>query len=196
MKFLYSLSLGIANLVVAIIGIPILAVLLLFIPRGKESLPKAFRWWDNGETYFKPEDEPDGLLGPIYWRSKRGLLDQDKLSFGKLWWERFNWLALRNPADYFGYKIGLAVNKKLILAKSAGNSNVGDHKWSARGRYWQVVINGDGKKYWEYYRVSKYPLIEYALRIRWGWKISRYAKHRDGRVIPFVFSITPFKRLD
>lgn len=196
MRLLYSLGLGIANLVVALVGIPILAVLLLFIPRGKESLPKAFRWWDNGEAYFKAEDEPDGLLGPHYWRKKRGVEDQWAISYWKLWWERFNWLALRNPADYFGYKLGFKVVDKLTRVKSRGNENVGDHLWSDQGYFYQLVYNGNGKKYWEYYLVYKYYRSNYALRVRIGWKIGAVKRRNDGRHLPFVFSITPFKEIN
>ena len=98
MKFIkHFLIFFFVKLPIQLLGIPILAVLLLFIPKNVEYLPRLFRWWDNHERYTSGNKNDDGLSGPDYirdkWRNPTG------------WMARFNWLALRNPANYFQYCI-------------------------------------------------------------------------------------------
>lgn len=189
-----SLIYAIVHNVVAILGLPILAVVLLFIPRGSETLPKAFRWWDNGEMYYKANDEPDGLMGPDYYREARGTLDKESISYWTIYKERFIWLALRNPADYFKYTLGFTVKDKLTVLEDNGNVAVGDHEGDPSGTYKLVVKNGDHKEYWEWYTVWQYPFTDWIFRLRWGWKIRDPHDDIDGKTIPYEFSITPIKK--
>ena len=194
-RILISIAYSILHNSVAILGLPILGVTLLFVSRSSETLPKLFRLWDNGELYFKETDDPDGLMGPKYYREERGTLYKYDLPFFKVYWERFNWLALRNPADYLKYLLGPKVKDKLTVKEVSGTTNVGDHIGNDVGTYKLVVINGDGKEYWEYYTIKQYPFAngKYIFRLRLGWKIKDPSDDLEGKRIPFEFSITPIK---
>lgn len=180
-------------IILAILGIFILGIALLFIKKDKEVLPKFLRWYDNGEGYFKGADQADGLMGPDYYRKQRNIADKSKLSFLRIYCERFNWLVLRNPVNYFKYAImGLHVKDKLTLVFEDGKPHIGNDP----GLHRLIVKNGDGKEYFEWYGIFKYPFIKYGFRLRIGHKIKDISDDKDGKVIPFVFAPTPFKKLD
>jgi hypothetical protein len=125
------------KLPVQLLGIPLVAVALLFKIRDKRTcstglenqrLPKLLSWWDVGD----PIDRKYGLNGDLGYQSKQFLNSDDALREGvlynavalmydredegkwipwyKIYWARFNWLALRNPANGFQYNVlGLKV---------------------------------------------------------------------------------------
>jgi hypothetical protein len=184
----HFLTLLFVKLPVQVAGIPILAVVLLFGPRDKEYLPSAFRWWDNHERYFDGNKSDDGLSGPDYIRNK--------WSDPTGWLARFNWLALRNPANYFQHRVlGRTANVFLERVKVKGDLKVGTHDWNTRGYYYQEVLNGH-EKLWELYIVQ--PIYKkWHFRFRAGWKIGGYFSKRDpGDSLQWVFAITPLKKLD
>jgi hypothetical protein len=186
--FKHFLTLLFIKLPIQLVGIPILAVVLLFVPHEKEYLPSAFRWWDNHERYFDGNKSDDGLSGPDYIRNK--WVDPTG------WLARFNWLALRNPANYFQHSVlGRTANAFCERVKVKGDLKVGTHKWNTRGYYYQEVLNGR-EKLWELYVV--YPLYkEWHFRFRAGWKIGGHFSKRDpGDSLQWVFAITPLKKLD
>tara|TARA_R110002126_G_scaffold13516_1_gene58506 strand:+ start:268 stop:879 length:612 start_codon:yes stop_codon:yes gene_type:complete len=184
-----------------IIGIPILAVLLLFIPEDREYLPKKFRWWDNHERYTEGNIGDDSLSGSSHirneWSNPTG------------WLARFYWLALRNPVNYFQYNILGRVKKSpytLDVQRVRGFSfpsnktnpkkwlQVGTHEYNTRGWYYQEVTNGDDKL-WEFYVI--YPLFKkWHFRFRAGWKLGGfYSNKKQGDAIQWVFSMTPLKKI-
>lgn len=184
----HFLTLLFIKLPVQLAGIPILAVLLLFVPKDREYLPKLFRWWDNHERYFEGNKSDDGLSGPDYirntWAQPCG------------WLARFTWLALRNPANYFQYQVlGRIRHAQYDIIKAEGDLNVGTHEWNTRGYYYQEVLNGR-EKLWELYIV--YPLYrQWHFRLRAGWKVGgAFSKREPGDSLQWVFAITPFKKLD
>jgi len=184
----HFLTLLFIKLPVQVAGIPILAVLLLFVPRDEEKLPDAFRWWDNHERYFPGNQSDDGLSGPPEIRNR--------WSNPEGWLARFNWLALRNPANYFQHRVlGRTANSFADRVKVKGDLKVGTHEWNTRGYYYQEVLNGR-EKLWELYIVQ--PLYkQWHFRLRAGWKIGGYFSKRDpGDSLQWVFAITPFKKLD
>src|SRR5690349_2988503 len=83
-----------------LLGFIVLAVVLPFIPKDTEVLPKWLRWFDNYSGYRNEYPIGDGLSGDPDYRIRRRL-DGHK----NLYWERLNWLALRNPVNYFNYKV-------------------------------------------------------------------------------------------
>lgn len=205
MKFIkHLLVFFFIKLPVQLIGIPILAVLLLFIPKDVEYLPRLFRWWDNHERYTSGNKSDDGLSGPDYirdkWRNPTG------------WLARFNWLALRNPANYFQYfvlgaekhshyeklkQVGAYFNDvgELKYDPISSCMMVGTHTWNTRGWYYQEVLNGDDKL-WEFYMV--WPLYKkWHFRLRAGWKLGGfYSNKNTGDGIQWVLAVTPFKKLE
>lgn len=181
---------------IQIFGLIILAVVLPFIPRSAETLPKIFRWWDNNEIHVR-DDGDDGLLGPPYYREERGTTDKYAISRFKLFYERYIWLALRNPANYFQYSVlGLKITGPVKVLYDNGNVNVGTHDWSDYGTY-KLIIEHDGKEYFEYYVVKPYPFLggKYGIRFRVGWKIRNPHDDPPGKIIQWVFSINPVRRM-
>ena len=205
MRFIkHLLTFFFIKLPVQLAGIPILAILLLVVPRDREYLPRMFRWWDNHERYFEGNKSDDGLSGPDYirnkWRNPTG------------WLARFYWLALRNPANYFQYAyLGRIRNTPYrtmrvrgCVFQEDGSKNrtnpqkllsVGTHTWNRRGYYYQEVING-AETLWELYMV--WPLYKkWHFRLRMGWKLGGiYSQKKEGDGIQWVLAITPLKRLE
>lgn len=168
-----------------IIGLPILAVTLLFVPKHKETLPRFLRWFDNHELHLRPNGD-DGLSGPPKERARY----KDPTA----WWPRFRWLALRNPVNYFQYSV-LGFTVQMPCEATTESPNVGTHRWNDRGVKRNWLRNRDGKEYWEYYAVI--PLYKnWHFRARIGWKIDDKAELYDGLPVQWVFAITPLKRLD
>ena len=181
----HILILLLVKLPLQILGLPILAIALLFVPRDKEVLPKFLRWFDNYELHLR-DDGDDGLSGPHYIRSKW----KDPTG----WLARFNWLALRNPVNYFQYKV-LGFKTEGDWAAKVENPNVGTHSYNVRGVRKTELTNGDGKKYWEYYAVI--PLLKsWHFRARLGYKIGDITDLHDDEWVQWVFSVTPLKKLD
>src|SRR5690606_22399774 len=111
------------------------------------------------------------------------------------WLARFHWLAIRNPINYFQYKVlGRELSVNNSIKKIKGDLKVGTHDWNTRGYYYQEVEN-DGETLWELYVV--YPLFKnYHFRLRMGWKIGGYFSRRSpGEHMQWVLAITPFKKL-
>lgn len=186
--FKHFLVLLFIKLPVQLAGIPILAIALIFVPRDEEKLPDALRWWDNHERYTPGNKSDDGLSGPDYIRSK--------WSDSTGWLARFNWLAIRNPANYFQYKVlGRQKSAMFDRVKVFGDLRVGTHDWNTRGYYYQEVINDD-EKLWELYIVKKL-FGKWHFRFRAGWKIGgAYSTRKTGEYLQWVFAITPLKKLD
>lgn len=165
-----------------------MAVVLLFVPKDKEYLPSAFRWWDNHERYFPGNQSDDGLSGPPEIRQK--------WSNPTGWLARFNWLALRNPANYFQHRVlGRVRSSMYDRVKVFGDLRVGTHEWNTRGYYYQEVLN-DSEKLWELYIVK--PIYKkWHFRLRAGWKLGgEYSTREVGQSLQWVFAITPLKKLD
>ena len=174
-----------------LIGLPILAVVLLFTPKEAVQLPsifgyKLFRFWDNYESYVLDHNDPDldGLAGPDYYR-KRENLNLD--NYFTRWYNRLNWLGIRNPANYFHYvAMGAVMDGKPVLTVQ-DPPFVDIDKEGGKQR----SVTHDGK-YFEYYYVLPYRFKStHALRLRWGWKIS--SSHRP--LQQWVFVINPFFKL-
>jgi hypothetical protein len=166
------------------LGIPILAIALLFVSRKKETLPRFIRWFDNNELHLRADGD-DGLSGPDYIRSKW----KDPTG----WLARFNWLALRNPVNYFQYAV-LGFQVQQGWKYKSENNNVGTHSYNKRGIRKTTLYNPDGKKYWEWYAVLPiYGL--YHFRARLGYKIGDITDLKPGEWVQWVFAITPIKKL-
>lgn len=154
-------------------GIPILAIALLFVPRNATKLPYFLRWFDSWDVglsgngdYYASQKDPTG------------------------WWARFNWLALRNPINYFNYKY-LAVDDHLHEITRSGHDNktvLTDGGYS----YVEMAECVTGKVYYEYILEYKYHLFgkPVSFRFRLGWKFA--GRSHDGKY-QWVLQFHPFK---
>lgn len=169
-----------------IVGMIILPFVLLFVGKDKEQLPSLFRWFDNHETHLGVNGADDGLAGPPGYRLENGIYPYGEYNFFKNLWHRYYWLALRNPIYYFSYVV-LGVNLSTLteITSKEGDFGIGD-KYRAGSYYLEVAVNG--KSYFEYYLVYKYPLKkDKCFRFRIGWKLTSEDSHKQ-----WVFTVTPW----
>ncbi len=190
-----------------LLGMLVLAVVLPFIPAGKETLPKALAWFDNygGRTRGYPAG--DGLSGdPIYrlYRMAEG--------HTSLLWERYYWLALRNPINHFSYTVLghlYELGDHVTYHKGALNPNTAmDGGWkileleTTKDQF--AVIGAPftpqqllqfKKVLYEYQYVTSYTLFgrKLCLWFRFGWKIENQGYVRIGEIAEWVFTLNPFK---
>ena len=203
-----------------VLGIPILAITFLFLPKERETLPKFLRWFDNNDahrvgmpeavsTYFinptggitgsLPMDI-DGLAAPDYWRKLNGRFEAYPFiehKYFRNWYHRMRWTAFRNPINYFKWhKMGFLWDKTSYVVVYTNNMTNVDNEHDP-GLY-KVSIDINGKEYFEWYYVSKtYNLFgPRRVRIRIGWKIGDpYDSDQwHGELTSWVFAIGPFKR--
>lgn len=176
-----------------LIGMAVLAIVLPFIKKDTHNLPKYLKWFDNYEFYYQEdlEDGLDGLAGPINYRKQRNIYPYGKYNYFKLLYERYIWLAIRNPVNYFKYsKLGIVWDRTARVTESNMKYNVGDQ--SDRGFFYQQV-RLDGKNYYEYYWVYKYPFIQKCIRIRIGHKFGDPKYINNYSTVSWVCAISPFK---
>lgn len=155
-----------------ILGALILPVALLLV--GQSNLPRFLRWFDNADIYI-------GRDSSVYESVKSSGL-----------WNRYVWLAFRNPLNYFGYKVlGVQVKTAIeAIYETMSALNVGDT--TETGFYYAEAII-DGSRYYEYYWVISYPLLPtYCFRFRMGHKLKKLQDNKIGDYIQFVMVISPF----
>lgn len=127
----------------------------------KDKLPVILRWFDNADLYI--DRDTSTYLNVI----KSG------------WFNRYCWLAFRNPCNYFGYKI-LGFKSNFSIPRSP----VGDSAGYVPGLFY---IEHSG--YYEYYYIKKWSATK-CFRFRMGWKLSNTDA---GDWVQRVFVIQPYK---
>lgn len=168
-----------------LLGMVVLSIVLPFIPRDVEQLPRIVKWFDN----WSGVPPGDGLSGDPGYRSQL----EDPTSFRS----RYYWLALRNPVNYFQYKIlGMVTDSEFWVSHTNSNYDVGDK--SNGGILDQELISvSTGRRYSEFYFIKPYIFMnrKLCIRIRIGYKIgNRFANSitKPPPVIQWVFSASPF----
>lgn len=168
-----------------LIGRIVLALVLPFIPKEQEYLPKFVRWFDNAEYWTGADaaDGVDGLAGDVPYRIKTGYYEAGY--WGRLWL-RYDWLARRNAINYF---------QKLVLGKTFhipydvvhtdGDKETGDTRQA--GLYRIQLADG----LWEWYLIKELSssLPNSLLRMRLGYKIYDPALLKEGHACQWVFKI-------
>lgn len=171
-----------------LVGMIVLLIIVPTLSRSVSKLPDWLAWFDNAENIYLDENDPDrdGLSGPSYYRrddlgiaNAEGPFDgNDDIALFRLWWNRYNWLALRNPINYFQYEIlGAKIDEDDVVIIKGTDTN----------HYAEVITQDD--LYYEYY-VTKPWLFGFIFRFRMGWKItSTYRPIQQS-----VFIINPFAK--
>ena len=169
----FLLWLGV-SLVLDLIGLLVLAVVLPFIVKDAKRLPTWCRWFDSADGYINGDD--------VY---------QKENAHWPLFWLRYNWLAIRNPTNYFQVNVlgQTWLGNEYIKVATPNAGKVGDHPEQESGI--QYIESVDG--IYEYYMV--YRLGQYAFKFRMGWKIGYVDRRQRGEVLPWCFSITPFSKI-
>lgn len=177
-----------ARAVMTVIGLPVVAIGLLFKdmellssktftyhPRRywtKVTLPKLLWPWSN---------QRDGAMGDTrgnYWLGeKNGDLQHPEWmhynTFLKMWY----WLAVRNPCNNFSRftdEMACNIHELAFLCIRDTDDEFVDGKSYAKQFVW--AEDNKGRNYWGYYALHK--LGNYDLYVRLGWKIE--PRHMDG----------------
>ncbi len=213
------------------LGSIILVLILPFIGKDKEHLPRCFRYFDNAEYYFKEKiwgveellrigykeseliliSRLDGLAGPYRYREERGIYPVAHYSYFKLLYNRYVWLAWRNPVNYFKYAVlGFKLEGETILRHEIGDTEVNTGVDSPRGLYF-VIAEVEGKTRHQVKYVKEYNLkvripalkIDFtrrlAFRLRFGHKFDSKDltdPTKRGTIRQWVFNIHPFKKIN
>ena len=174
-----------------IVGWFVLPIVLLFIPKERESLPKFFRCWDN---FSGPAE--DGLAGDLGFRIIVGMGTGTITNYAETcgywyrWWRRYVWLAFRNPVDYTKGKIlgGEFTDAKALFMSKEGSIN--------------TVKFDTGDEFSElYYYSGDSGYLGLKHRVRIGYKCdvpqnleyqSSHPHLKDRKFLRFEFSYSPY----
>jgi hypothetical protein len=177
------------SLPLQIIGIVALAIVVPFMNNSTVRLPYLLRWFDLADNY------PEYNRTNITYVNK--ILPQGK-------WARYNYLALRNPTNYFAYKYLSIKRPALSTVFNYSYHQEPDKAWknkyerkeigdtTAAGKMYAELREGNGDEdgkvlAYEYYVVWKYR-EDKCVRIRIGYKLGGL----PGQYVQEVFVISPF----
>lgn len=147
-------------------------------PRNKQTLPNIFILWDNWSTR---QNRPGATLtGYNILRDPNQ--DESKLSALKLFWLRYRWIALRNRANYFKYRI---IGHKVVNPQtSITGDDPTDHP---NGKSGLRITKIDDV--YDYYFIKQWSK-NYCIRLRFGYKTD--TSITVGTYLQFEFSFNPF----
>jgi len=160
-----------------IAGWILLLITLPYIRAEQRFLPRWLRWFDNADQYV-------GRDTSVYYM----ICDSG-------WWNRYTWLAWRNPINYFHYVyMGLKwKGGEAYLDYDPAGESVGDSSSDHPG-FRHIEVRQNGLHYFEYYWIYRYPFKrDVCFRYRLGWKISD-TKNPPGTISQWVFVISPWKK--
>jgi len=168
-----------------LVGAVILLFVVPFLSPDNLRLPYILRWFDSADSYIGRDTSVYAAV------CKSG------------WWNRYTWLAWRNPINYFGYKHnGLNWEGREIYSKfDPKETSVGDASQDHPGfRHIEVMkpVVQDNQisyiTYFEYYWIYQYPFAKkVCFRFRLGWKI-KDTDNPKGTTSQWVYVISPWKR--
>ena len=196
-----SLAVFLLGIPVTLLGLPVVALALPFRTADLTTLkpftqyrgdwclvrlPRWALWWDNAY---------DGALG-----DKRGWWDNytgDCRSFSAMW----DWLAIRNPANYWSRNIAGVDVSDCVIEKLAGMDEVIEEP-GLGGWQFLVATSSSGARYHRLFVVLPWWFdATHAVLIDVGWKVklshngtSAEARPQD-RFKGSVFTLSPWKEL-
>lgn len=198
-KFIYRFIKHLTILLLISIPLQILGLLILlpvvaFYDIGK--LPRALRWFDSADPFTGRNTEVIDRTNQGGW-----LKDSPAGTYSKLAtiWNKYIWIAWRNPTNYFGYKVlGLQIRNWYIIYNQTITSIpvditdkiiIGDNTGKYPGlQITEIKVNE--KIYYEYYWVKPYGTNK-CFRFRLGYKFNT-SKIQAGEYIQQVFVISPY----
>ena len=140
-------------------------------------LPRIIRWFDNADQFIGRDTSTYQAV------AESG------------WWNRYLWLAFRNPSNYFGYTVlGHKVKEKLSLVSydaDTASLPIGDRVGENPGTEY-TVVNDAGTEVWQYHKIIKWSDTKCA-RFLIGWKIFDIEKNEVGSIIQWACTIQPYK---
>jgi len=141
-------------------------------------LPRALRWFDNADQYVDRNTDTYKAV------AESGI------------WNRYCWLAWRNPLNYFGYiYLGVLLDGLIIVKQDTPAINgrdVGDATDCVPGLYY-TECTVKNKTYFEYYYIKTYTLFgqKKCFRFRMGHKL-QHPQENIGKHCQFVMVISPY----
>ena len=160
-------------------------VLIPLVALGYEigKLPVLFRWFDSADPFVGRNTE---VIESVNTQGRKAI---------------YNWLALRNPINYFNYKyLGFVWNNPEVKTYTSYAESfditkpfpdIGDSTGDAPG-FKYIEVKQDGKTYYEYYYIKKYNEKQ-CLRFRMGWKIGNPYQNNNGEIQQDVLVFQPLK---
>lgn len=192
LNYLKLIPLAISDWLLALAGIIIMPILLLFrieypdteVPYTQYKgnwklvrLPSWALWWDN---------PADGMCGDTRgWWNNYCLENYNKDAYA--FYSMFQWAAIRNSANYYG---------RIILGIDESCCVVNIVKQWRYGQYLEA-IHENGKKYWLFEGFIPYGNNTHGLEWRLGWKIDLDKPTKDlpeqERYRGIVMRVRPWK---
>lgn len=136
-----------------LIGMIVLLPLCAFYDIGK--LPRVFRYFDSADPFVGRDTSVIDLLNTVPALSPYYVINP--------YWTKYNWLAIRNPLNYFQYSVlGFQFTGKEQMSIS-GDPNVGDntgkvpgfkHIEMDDGHYEYLLVKRIGQKACIYIRIG------------------------------------------
>lgn len=167
--FLYRLSVNLLSFLLIQLPLQLIGIILLYpvcavYPIG--AFPALLRWFDSADPYVGRDTS---VIRKVQAQSL---------------YERYNWVAFRNPINYFAYKyLGFRFPEKTRYTL-VGNLDVGDSTGDEPGyRYLET-----DKGYYEYLYVKRIGLKS-CFYFRLGWKLGGL-KNKPGSYCQQVFTIS------
>lgn len=143
-----------------ILGFILVPIILLFIPKSWDRLPKFLSWFDD----YKYGINGDGEAGVWGWKGPEHANGKER----NYWW-RLKWLY-RNKINTFSHVVTGLDNSKIVMLQYTGNPYVSNQKPEAGFLYIEATTDS-GKKYCEYYWVKQWFNSKLCIRFRFGWKM-------------------------
>ncbi len=134
-------------------------------------LPWYLKWYDNADIYIGRDASTYMAVVDLGWKV------------------RYQWLAFRNPLNYFGYVVlGMRITDKVLVSSGNMKYTVGDSFGKVPGFLWTETTEG----YYEYYYIHKWS-EELCFRFRMGHKIGQPESNSIGSSAQWVMAIQPLK---
>lgn len=153
------------DLPMTLLGLFMVPLGLLFCKKDSEHMPKLFWFWDNDRDGINGDGrEPTATDPGAGWKGNEHTQGNQQSM-----WNRFRWLAIRNPANNFGYLIGFKQTAD-VTYHSIGNPQTSDQGQS--GTLFVVALKNNIIVSYAFYLVFQYPFAKSkCLRFFSGWKI-------------------------
>jgi hypothetical protein len=160
-SYLQCFAFMLSSLLMTVIGIPIVAIALLFMKKEDRHLPSWAWLWGNdkdgdGDQWWLSDHYPNGTHTE--------------------WWPRFNWFAIRNSCYNYGMKYGSIDLSKTVEVYEKWDKEVSNRDSATTGRgvsgkLLRMAVFASGRVYPCFHLVRQWKDSGRCLRIYVGWKL-------------------------